>query len=242
MEDTASPDASPADGDRRATMKRQKTAEPPPEEPLLDALVNRDEAAALALLTPDSTLDVNFRAAPLRLASQHGLCRAMRALLRLGARVDAPAVGNGFTPLIAAAYGGHVEAVELLLRWGAPLHACDSYGTGAIGWAQANDNHAVALLLGDSARVLRLREEGLALGDDELPAAARGALREAIRRDESDRREAEASVREEEAAQEAADTLVASVSKNASEVSLASAETRSPPPPRATAAEPVPAR
>ena len=61
MEDTTSPDASPADGDRRATMKRQKTAEPPPEEPLLDALVNRDEAAALALLTPDSTLDVNFR-------------------------------------------------------------------------------------------------------------------------------------------------------------------------------------
>ena len=89
MEHTLSPDASPADGDRRATMKRQKTAEPPPEEPLLDALVNRDEAAALALLTPDSTLDVNFRAAPLRLASQHGLCRAMRALLRLGARVDA---------------------------------------------------------------------------------------------------------------------------------------------------------
>ena len=72
------------------------------------------------------------------------------------------------------------------------------------------------------------------------PAAARQALREAIRRDESDRREAEASVREEEAAQEAADTLVATVSKNASEVSLASAETRSPPPPRA--AEPVPAR
>ena len=47
-------------------------------------------------------------------------------------------------------------------------------------------------------------------------------------------------MREEEAAQEAADTLVATVSKNASEVSLASAETRSPPPPRA--AEPVPAR
>ena len=90
--------------------------------------------------------------------------------------------------------------------------------------------------------MLRLREEGLALGDDELPAAARQALREAIRRDESDRREAEASVREEEAAQEAADTLVATVSKNASEVSLASAETRSPPPPRAAAAEPVPAR
>ena len=44
------------------------------------------------------------------------------------------------------------------------------------------------------------------------------------------------------AAQEAADTLVATVSKNASEVSLASAETRSPPPPRAAAAEPVPAR
>ena len=88
---------------------------------------------------------------------------------------------------------------------------------------------------------MRLREEGLALGDDELPAAARRALREAIRRDESDRREAEASVREEEAAQEAADTLVATVSKNASEVShRASAETRSPPPPRA--AEPVPAR
>ena len=36
--------------------------------------------------------------------------------------------------------------------------------------------------------------------------------------------------------------VVATVSKNASEVSLASAETRSPPPPRATAAEPVPAR
>ena len=42
--------------------------------------------------------------------------------------------------------------------------------------------------------------------------------------------------------EEAADTLVASVSKNASEVSLASSETRSPPPPRAAAAEPVPAR
>ena len=36
----------------------------------------------------------------------------------LGARVDAPAIGNGFTPLIAAAYGGHIEAVELLLTLG----------------------------------------------------------------------------------------------------------------------------
>ena len=97
-------------------------------------------------------------------------------------------------------------------------------------------NHEETENLGTSSR------GALALGDDELPAAARRALREAIRRDESDRREAEASVREEEAAQEAADTLVASVSKNASEVSLASAETRSPPHPRAAAAEPVPAR
>ena len=88
--------------------------------------------------------------------------------------------------------------------------------------------------------MLRLREEGLALGDESCPPRTARAPRRSA--DESDRREAEASLRGEEAAQEAADTLVATVSKNASEVSLASAETRSPPPPRAAAAEPVPAR
>ena len=177
MEHTLSPDASPADGDRRATMKRQKTAEPPPEEPLLDALVNRDEAAALALLTPDSTLDVNFRAAPLAGEPGRALPRDARAApprrarRRAGGRqrlhpADRGGVRRPYRGGRAAAALGRAAPRVRLVR-----HRRDRLGAGE------RQSRRRAPPRRQRARVLRLREEGLALGDDELPAAARRAPR-----------------------------------------------------------------
>ena len=56
MEHTLSPDASPADGDRRATMKRQKTAEPPPEELYKD--IYTDQSADFFIRGSDFTASV----------------------------------------------------------------------------------------------------------------------------------------------------------------------------------------
>ena len=73
------------------------------------------------------------------IASEVGHGRIVRALIRAGANVDAPK-NDDSTALIAAAYFGRTEIVELLLEANASLEARDGDGTAFDNaWKQKHD-------------------------------------------------------------------------------------------------------
>ena len=129
------------------------------------------EAARLVAAGADMMFDSgDGSGAPLRWAARNGLADSVACLLRHRADPDAPDACGG-TPLIFAAWGGHVDVCELLLRFGASL--TPTYGgliqpTGAtVGgltaheWAKEKGMRPVSALLGDKARVAALHGAAL---------------------------------------------------------------------------------
>ena len=140
------------------------------------------EAARLVAAGADMMFDSGDGAgAPLRWAARNGLADSVVCLLRHRADPDAPDACGG-TPLIFAAWGGHVDVCELLLRFGASL--TPTYGgliqpTGAtVGgltaheWAKEKGQRPVSALLGDKARVAALH--GAALLEHRPPPRPEG--------------------------------------------------------------------
>ena len=69
-------------------------------------------------------------------AARFGLLVVVERLIRAGANVDLASSMDGFTPLMAAASEGQIEAVHLLLDRGAAVGARDQLtGTTALHWA-----------------------------------------------------------------------------------------------------------
>jgi ankyrin repeat protein len=64
---------------------------------------------------------------PLFMASQHGHCDVVEALLRGGADVN-KAKNDGTTPLFMASQNGHCDVVEALLRGGADVNKANNDG------------------------------------------------------------------------------------------------------------------
>jgi hypothetical protein len=56
--------------------------------------------------------------------------------------------GNGWTPLMSAAWQGHTATVAYLLELGADRHLADDTGKRALDWARAGGHQAVIALLG----------------------------------------------------------------------------------------------
>jgi ankyrin repeat protein len=62
-------------------------------------------------------------------------CEALVGILEKGCDVNARDVDGGFTALMAASLFGHLEAVDLLLRFGADLNCKDRTGMIALDYA-----------------------------------------------------------------------------------------------------------
>ena len=178
----------------------------------LDRVIRtRPEAEALALIAAGA--DIRWSGSePLRTAAYAGKRAVLGALLRAGADVDARS-SHGHTPLICAAMYGDVEAVKLLLRWGADLEPLAAFsvwsdeakekerrgddderpdglpnfrslrGETARQVAERYKHWEIAWLLGDWEAVQRLRAEGLALP---MPPPSRRVLEGAIVRADRD--------------------------------------------------------
>lgn len=89
-------------------------------------------------------------------AAEVGDPHAVRLMLESGAKPDRPSVRGGSereTALMAAAAGGHVEVLQLLLQWGADPNAVDSLGRTALVYGiVAAQPEAVRILLQTGAR------------------------------------------------------------------------------------------
>ena len=101
------------------------------------------DGAPLAALRERAALE-----AALRAAAAGGLMAPLEALL---ARPEEVAVevadGFGMTPLMRAAEGGHVAAVEALVKHGARVEAADEDGKTALMLAKRNGHKAVVKVL-----------------------------------------------------------------------------------------------
>lgn len=88
-------------------------------------------------------------------AAVHGHARVVQVLLQAGAHVEAATLGNrgsseveGVTPLIAAAEGGHLDVVHLLVDAGADVNRSDASGfTALMGAARLGHSKIVKFLL-----------------------------------------------------------------------------------------------
>ena len=115
--------------------------EDPDEQAAIDAVVAEQRAA---LGSPQREVDDEPAAAtPLWDAASEGDVNRVAALLDAGAEIDAKHTGAGGipTPLIAAAFCGHIEVVRLLLARGADVEAVNSQGRSALVQA-ADQGHA----------------------------------------------------------------------------------------------------
>ncbi|HJT89576.1 MAG TPA: ankyrin repeat domain-containing protein [Bryobacteraceae bacterium] len=100
---------------------------------------------------------------PLLGAVRFGNTDVMRALLDLGAPVDAPAA-NGMTPLGQSVLGNRVEAARLLIARGADVNHVDKLGMTPLLYAASidfGDSKMVDLLLQSGARPDARNREGL---------------------------------------------------------------------------------
>ena len=86
--------------------------------------------------------------AALRAAAAGGLLAPLASLLARPGEVEVGAKGErGFTPLHAAADGGHAEAIAALLRAGADVGAMDGAGNTPLVYAQLLKHEQAAELL-----------------------------------------------------------------------------------------------
>ncbi|CAM9450731.1 unnamed protein product [Sphacelaria rigidula] len=94
------------------------------------AAFNNSTDVVRVLLEAGADIEVRDSAAgstPLYGAAQSGACDAMRVLLQHGADVDAP-TSWGWRPLTVACRFLNIDAVEMLLRWGADETVVDKSG------------------------------------------------------------------------------------------------------------------
>ena len=111
-------------------------------------------------------------------ACEHGHTAIARFLVEQGANPDYPFGAHRMTPLVAAAYTGHIDTMQYLLAAGANKHAADD---AALGWACGFQQLAVAeLLLAHGANVnghglegLSFLQEAIAEGRDAVIALLR---------------------------------------------------------------------
>ena len=124
---------------------------PPPPTPLLAALWDNDLGTARALIaggadpTAADTRDVGQGWTPLHFAAAAGDPELVRALLAVGAPVDARSV-TGQTPLWWACNDGQLAAARELLAAGADPNARSDEGYSPLGRVLRSDPALVALL------------------------------------------------------------------------------------------------
>jgi ankyrin repeat protein len=141
--------------------------------PLLEAVWNRQDAAANALIEKGAKID-----GVLHWAARRNRTVVIETLIAKGADTEARDP-QGFTPLTSAARmgGGQFEAIELLVRKGANFNLPDSLGNtpldNAIIYGGA-DSRTIDLLLARSAAV---NTEPAALASTLSAAARRGHVR-----------------------------------------------------------------
>jgi ankyrin repeat protein len=83
---------------------------------------------------------------PLHRAAMEGRTETARALIELGADVNA-ADNFGWRPLHWAADGGHMDMIRLLIQKGAQANAADSDNQTAAHWADVNGHAEAATFL-----------------------------------------------------------------------------------------------
>jgi len=134
---------------------------------LMGAVKNGDLKTVRRLIeeegVPVDTLDVSETA--LARAAIAGQCTIADYLIAQGAFIDTRNDKKN-TPLIHAAYHGHMKMVKLLLRRGADVTAVGSDGTepkGVYDWAMTGNNPAIAKL------VERFKKNGAAALNDDAP-------------------------------------------------------------------------
>src|SRR2546427_2012375 len=117
----------------------------------------------LSLLTIYRKECRNYRQRLFVAAAGQGRLTRMKMLLATGADLDAPACTAPFcvSPLIAAAWGGQTESVELLLDRGANVNSASTRGeTALMGPAYHGDTEIVKLLLAKGADVNSADSDG----------------------------------------------------------------------------------
>lgn len=97
--------------------------------------------AAFGALLASAGFDHHTRVRLLQLAAEHGRAGAIAALLGSGLSADAVVSGQQQTALVPAVFGGHIEAVRLLLEAGADPAAAGPF---------ARDPRMIELLEGSS--------------------------------------------------------------------------------------------
>ena len=91
-------------------------------------------------------------------------------LLKRNAKVNEPSK-DSVTPLMAAARAGNLEAVTLLLEYGANPNAEDNKGKTALNYAAENKNHDIVLKLIDT-KIIKIDDKETALSVSITSAAA----------------------------------------------------------------------
>jgi ankyrin repeat protein len=95
---------------------------------------------------------------PLALAAYFGQTEVVEFLLHAGAEINSLSRNDvQATPLNSAAAGGHVEAMRLLLEYGADPNACQGGGVTSLHIAAQNGNLQAVLLLLHNGADLRLK-------------------------------------------------------------------------------------
>ncbi len=122
--------------------------------PLAIAAAEGHVAIVEMLLSAGATIEGATKLSPLRLAADRGRGEVVRLLLRRGAAADAADEG-GWTALIWASAGGHLDIVEALLASGADVnHILSDKKAGALHLAAQNGHaNVVRALLGRGAAV-----------------------------------------------------------------------------------------
>ena len=87
----------------------------------------------------------------LLLAAENGSVTDIRAQMCRGANVNTKRTSDGATPLIIAAGKGWLECVQILIKYGADIHAEDKCGATAL---------TAAVLVGQLAMISELMKNG----------------------------------------------------------------------------------
>ena len=110
---------------------------------------------------------VNNGETALARAAMVGQCAIADYLIAHGANIDSRN-SKGNTPLIHAAFHGHLKMTKLLLRRGADATVIGSDGTsprGVADWARSGNNPAIAIL------IVKFLKTGMAALNDDAPPA-----------------------------------------------------------------------